>query len=166
MRSEIRRLSRAVLCAAVALFLALAVAPYASAFPEDTPRFGSAGSVSDAQGRLVKLGYLKAGGYADGRIDDRTADALRDFQRDHRLQESGALDTDTVAMLVSHPGTIGSSRSGSAPAAAMRPSGGRTGQSSGSSREMPATGGRVPLVAGIGGLLAALGFALWRGFRA
>src|SRR5437867_6570112 len=107
MRSGVQGLSRAVLLAGVPLILSLATAPYATGFPQDTPRYRSTGSVTEAQRDLVNLGYLKTGAYTNGRIDDRTAGAIRAFQWDHQLPVSGGLDPDTVAMLTSHVGPRG-----------------------------------------------------------
>ncbi|OLD63370.1 MAG: hypothetical protein AUI47_09370 [Acidobacteria bacterium 13_1_40CM_2_68_5] len=163
------------------ILLCLIAPSFAASFPQDNPPFVSAGSIEDAQRALVSLGHLQAGGYRQGVTDGRTTAAIRDFQSSHRLLVNGVLDQDTMAMLTSHGGLRILARvrqSGtSAPAA---PSPGAAGSTSGkglgggtstsaqarASRKMPGTAGPVPLLAGLGGLLAAVGFALWRGHRA
>ena len=50
-----------------------------------------------AQERLATLGYRP--GRADGRMGERTATALRNFQRDRNLNATGELDEDTVDAL-------------------------------------------------------------------
>src|SRR5207245_10443143 len=99
----------------------------------------------------------------------------------HDLLVSGVLDPDTMAMLTSHAGfrALARARQGGTPAPAANSSG-VTGPLSGEERgggasvsaqprafrEMPGTAGPIPLLTGLGGLLAAAGFALWRAHRA
>ena len=54
-------------------------------------------TVKDAQKRLIKLGYDP--GSADGIIGPKTEIALREFQRDHGLNQSGRLDPPTIKHL-------------------------------------------------------------------
>lgn len=54
-------------------------------------------SVMDMQRRLLALGY--AAGTPDGVMGRRTVDALKKFQRDNKMPESGRLDDDTAAKL-------------------------------------------------------------------
>jgi peptidoglycan hydrolase-like protein with peptidoglycan-binding domain len=55
-------------------------------------------SVADAQRKLAKLGYNP--GPSDGQMGGRTASALRAFQRDRNLAQTGQLDAPTIAELV------------------------------------------------------------------
>ncbi len=50
-----------------------------------------------AQERLIAMGYLS--GEADGVMGEDTEDALKDYQEDHDLTESGELDDETYALL-------------------------------------------------------------------
>jgi hypothetical protein len=54
-------------------------------------------SIIDAQEQLTKLGYDP--GPADGMFGPRTSGALRKFQRDHHLRETGTLDSATIEAL-------------------------------------------------------------------
>jgi hypothetical protein len=58
-----------------------------------------AASLEGAQSRLVNLGYLASP--ASGRWDEHTQRAVRQFQRDAELTQTGELDADTQARLVS-----------------------------------------------------------------
>ena len=180
MRQGVCGLLRLGLVPGLLFILCLAVPSYGATFFQDNPPLLSAGSVEEAQRALVSLGHLQAGGYRQGTMDDRTTAAIRDFQSSHNLPVSGVLDRDTTAMLTSHRGLRALARTrqtgtsspaaypaGSAAAGNGEHQGGDTSTSAPAraSREMPGTAGKIPLVASLGGLLAAVGFALWRGHR-
>jgi outer membrane protein OmpA-like peptidoglycan-associated protein len=61
----------------------------------------SSADLAEAQRILEYRGYL-AHGYKNGTLDDPTSHAIRAFQNDHALRESGLLDTDTYAQLLQH----------------------------------------------------------------
>jgi len=48
---------------------------------------------------LEREGHLEKGKYEPGRYDPPTREAIRDFQRRHRLWSNGRFDYDTFAML-------------------------------------------------------------------
>jgi peptidoglycan hydrolase-like protein with peptidoglycan-binding domain len=54
-------------------------------------------SIIEAQQRLTEIGYSP--GPADGFFGPKTSGALRKFQRDHHLRETGTLDADTINAL-------------------------------------------------------------------
>ncbi len=61
----------------------------------------SSADIAEAQRILEYRGYL-AHGYKDGTLDDATSHAIRAFQNDHALPESGLLDSDTYVQLLQH----------------------------------------------------------------
>lgn len=67
--------------------------PSAAAVPASTASTPRQLSVREAQQRLGELGYDV--GTPDGKIGPRTATAIRTFQRDNRLTETGRLDAAT-----------------------------------------------------------------------
>jgi hypothetical protein len=76
------------------------VAPADANTPPPPPPSSSAPmTVAQAQARLNALGY--AVGTVDGAMGNRTHLALKHFQRDHGLPETGVLDQDTVVALSS-----------------------------------------------------------------
>jgi len=166
------------------LVLVLATPSHGAILHQDSPLFASASSIDEAQRILASLGYLRAGEYKGGRLDDDTLAAIRDFQRSHFLQVHGFLDPDTMAMLTSHETrrmmARGRMPGSAAPVAeemasrGARPTGQNEGAGRGtqtstytrSSREMPATASPIPLLTGLGGLLSAAGLFLCRRKRA
>jgi LPXTG-site transpeptidase (sortase) family protein len=68
--------------------------------------YTSAGEIQAAQKILQGDHYLKAGRYEAGRMDERTIDAVRAFQRSHFIPASGLLDRETIAQLVSHGSAV------------------------------------------------------------
>jgi hypothetical protein len=62
----------------------------------NSPSFDPVATVRGRQARLAALGYDVL---VDGVDSDRTAAALRDFQRDHELFETGQPNPDTNAKL-------------------------------------------------------------------
>jgi outer membrane protein OmpA-like peptidoglycan-associated protein len=60
--------------------------------------------ISEAQGILQHEGYLAPGGYRKGEADEATVVALRNFQADHTLRLTGAIDYETTTQLLSHQG--------------------------------------------------------------
>lgn len=65
--------------------------------PPPPPPSGPVMSVGQAQARLNALGY--PAGPADGAMGNKTYQALKHFQRDHGIPETGQLDGDTVNAL-------------------------------------------------------------------
>jgi peptidoglycan hydrolase-like protein with peptidoglycan-binding domain len=59
--------------------------------------FHSRSDIISAQKRLQMKGYFR--GPINGRLGRRTARALRDFQFDHNLAETGTLNSKTCRML-------------------------------------------------------------------
>jgi peptidoglycan hydrolase-like protein with peptidoglycan-binding domain len=59
--------------------------------------FHSRGDIISAQKRLQMKGYYH--GPINGRLGRRTSRALRDFQFDHNLAETGTLNSKTCTML-------------------------------------------------------------------
>jgi peptidoglycan hydrolase-like protein with peptidoglycan-binding domain len=60
-------------------------------------------AIRHAQQQLQAAGFTP--GPATGILDDRTREALREFQRSKGLQETGQLDQETRSALVSSSGT-------------------------------------------------------------
>lgn len=58
-------------------------------------------TIGDAQRKLIDLGYKP--GPTDGLWGPRTAAALREFQRDQKLRQSGQLDAETQEKLRAAP---------------------------------------------------------------
>lgn len=54
-------------------------------------------TATEAQQKLIALGYLK--GVADGKLGRNSTDAIKRFQRDRGLAETGALDASTSSQL-------------------------------------------------------------------
>lgn len=75
--------------------------PAVSASPEELMNPGSARRIQDA---LRGRGYAKAG--SSGHLDAATAAALRRFQHDQDLAETGAPDRETLRRLGIDPGTV------------------------------------------------------------
>ncbi|HET8947057.1 MAG TPA: OmpA family protein [Candidatus Polarisedimenticolia bacterium] len=61
----------------------------------------SSADIAEAQRILEYRGYL-VHGYKSGTLDDPTSHAIRAFQSDHALPESGLLDGETYAQLLQH----------------------------------------------------------------
>jgi hypothetical protein len=125
------------------------------------PVYTSTADIQVAQRVLLSEHFLKPGRYTAGRMDDATIDALRAFQRQHLVPDSGLLDHETMAQLMSHQAAQESS------ARAGRTDTGTTvaqgiGQPGGSTRKMPETAGSAPLLAALGTLLMAGGLLLVR----
>ena len=162
----------------VLLLLPLLGAPVSAMTLDDygSP-YTSAGEVQAAQKILQGDHYLKAGRYEAGRMDQGTIDAVREFQRRHSIPESGLLDRETVAQLVSHgSAVVGDSRNGTGPVArakgstAAAPTGARGSEISRTTpggrqpgpRSMPATAGPVPWMTALGAVLLGGGLLLAR----
>jgi putative peptidoglycan binding protein len=133
------------------------------------PVYTSAGDIQVAQKVLLSEHFLKPGHYTAGRMDDATVDALRGFQRQHSIPDSGILDHETMAQLMSHLSAqeIAQARAGQTDTGTANGQGESTGQAgaganAGNARRMPETAGSVPLMAAIGTLLMAGGFLLVR----
>jgi len=142
--------------------------------------YTSAGEIQAAQKILQGDHYLKAGRYEAGRMDQGTIDAVRAFQRRHFIPDSGLLDRETVAQLISHgPALPAESRTGTgSPARANRgegstaasPAGARgsevsrtaPGEGQPGLRSMPATAGPVPWMTALGAVLLGGGLLLAR----
>ena len=56
-------------------------------------------NVLRGQAALERLGFLKRADYAPGEINEAVREALRDYQREHALRQTGMLDWDTFALL-------------------------------------------------------------------
>ena len=101
-------------------------------------------------------------------MDDATTNGLRAFQRQHLIPDSGVLDHETMAQLMSHLSAeeIALARAGQTDTgtgmAAGTGAGQGAGQAGASARKMPETAGSVPLMAALGTLLMAGGFLLVR----
>jgi peptidoglycan hydrolase-like protein with peptidoglycan-binding domain len=54
-------------------------------------------SIAELQHRLTELGYKP--GPADGKSGQRTTNALKKFQQDHKLPATGTLDAETIRAL-------------------------------------------------------------------
>ena len=61
--------------------------------------YSSPSNVLRGQLALEREGHLERGKYQPGRYDPPTREAIRDFQRRHRLWSNGRFDFDTFAML-------------------------------------------------------------------
>ncbi len=85
--------------AVIALVLTAGVA---MAGMRETRSFTSPDYISRAQEILVDEGLLSAGSYTPGQLDEPTRQALTTYQERHALNDSGNLDDDTYAMLLSH----------------------------------------------------------------
>lgn len=90
-----------ILSAGAVMALALS-AGVALAGIRETRSFASPDYVSRAQEILVGEGLLPAGSYTPGQLDEPTHQALTRYQERHALNNSGDLDDDTYAMLLSH----------------------------------------------------------------
>ena len=92
-----------VLLLALAAATVLVVAPARRAEAQSNPgsALSSSADIAEAQRILQYRGYLQPG-YKSGSIDNSTRDALRAFQTDHRLRNTGALDSETFAELLQH----------------------------------------------------------------
>lgn len=66
--------------------------------PEPPPPPPPSMSVGDMQKRLTELGYKP--GPADGKMGPRTAAALKRFQHDRKLAQTGTLDAETIVELL------------------------------------------------------------------
>lgn len=64
--------------------------------------YTSPNEIKKAQAVLVQDGQLAPGSFRVGVLDNPTAVALRVFQREHGLQETGTVDYETAALLTSH----------------------------------------------------------------
>jgi putative peptidoglycan binding protein len=129
------------------------------------PVYTSAGDIQAAQTVLLSEHFLKPGHYTAGRMDDATIDALRAFQRQHFIPDSGVLDHETMAQLMSHLSAqeVARARAGQTDmGTAMGQGTAQAGGSAGNARRMPETAGSVPLMAALGTLLMAGGFLLLR----
>jgi hypothetical protein len=130
------------------------------------PVYTSNGDIQVAQKVLLSEHFLKPGHYTAGRMDDATTDALRAFQRQHLIPDSGILDHETMAQLMSHLSAqeVAQARAGQTDSGAAmgQGTGQGVGSASRSARRMPETAGSVPLMAALGTLLMAGGFLLVR----
>jgi len=142
--------------------------------------YTSAGEIQAAQKILQGDHYLKAGRYQAGRMDQGTIDAVRAFQRKHFIPDSGLLDRETVAQLVSHGSALpfesrtvtvstaranrGEESTAAAPAGARGSEVSRTtpGEGQPGLRSMPATAGPVPWMTALGAVLLGGGLLLAR----
>ena len=61
--------------------------------------YSSPSNVLRGQLALERKGHLERGQYEPGRYDPPTREAIRDFQRRHKLWSNGRFDYDTFAML-------------------------------------------------------------------
>jgi outer membrane protein OmpA-like peptidoglycan-associated protein len=72
--------------------------------------YGAATTVSEAQSILSRTGYLAAGSYRRGELDQPTAEALTRFQHAHGLRPTGRIDAETLTQLLQHePPIVGGS---------------------------------------------------------
>jgi len=158
------------------MLVALLGAPAFAMYDGGTPAYTSAADVRVAQSILQEEHLLKAGRFTPGRMDGPTVDALVDFQRDHAIPQSGALDQETMAQLTSHRRGIvgaGTTEPAAARTRSQAPSTASTASSTGSdssatgataaasgARSMPATASSVPLMAALGTILLVGGILL------
>ena len=149
-----------------------------------TPPYTSPGEVRAAQSALQSDHLLKPGYYTPGIMDQRTVDAVREFQRDHSIPQSGSLDHETMSQLTSHgqgmviagpaettSGTPVAARrrsdaTSSATAGAPTASPAGPGGTGAGTRSMPRTAGLAPLMAVLGTVLLLGGLLLARRRRA
>ena len=90
-----------VLAGSLAAVLAGATVPAASQAGPDIS-YSTAATVSEAQGILARTGYLAAGSYRRGEMDEPTAEALTRFQHAHALRPTGRIDAETLTQILQH----------------------------------------------------------------
>ncbi|HKB07664.1 MAG TPA: peptidoglycan-binding domain-containing protein [Candidatus Polarisedimenticolia bacterium] len=126
------------------------------------PVYTSSGDIQVAQKVLVSEHLLKPGHYTEGRMDDATVDGLRAFQRQHFIPDSGVLDHETMAQLMSHLSAPEVARARAGQTDTGTAAGQGTGSAAATARRMPETASSVPLMAALGTLFMAGGFLLVR----
>jgi hypothetical protein len=99
------RLSRSTIALSALAFLLLLLAPDPAygqrrgGSQRSSFYYSSPSKILRGQLALESKGHLERGKYEPGRYDPPTREAIRDFQRRHRLWSNGRLDRDTFAML-------------------------------------------------------------------
>ena len=151
---------RGLLVPGLLLLLSISVPAFARSGDYYGPVYTSQGEIQVAQRVLLAEHFLKSGRYTAGRMDDTTIDGLRAFQRSHFIPDSGVLDHETMAQLMSHTSALGVARGRSQAATTALAQG--TGQGTGTLRTMPETAGAIPLMTGLGALLMGGGLLLVR----
>jgi len=134
------------------------------------PVYSSSGEIQTAQRVLRSKNYLRPGYYTAGRMDQPTIDALRAFQRDHFVPDSGLLDQETMAQLMSHRSSmqVGRTASTGGSQQGLRTETGPSGvaqdrgEAQRTARTMPQTASPLPLMTGLGALLVGGGLLLAR----
>lgn len=161
---------RGLVYAGLLSLLFLSVPAFARTGDYYGPLYTSYGEIQTAQRVLRAENYLKPGHYTTGRMDQPTINALRAFQRDHFIPDSGLLDQETMAQLMSHGSALQVARAASAGASEQRTRT-ETGPSAVSqdrgvaqraARTMPQTASPIPLMTGLGALLVGGGLLLAR----
>ena len=161
---------RGLVYAGLLSLLFLSVPAFARTGDYYGPVYSSSGEIQTAQRVLRSENYLRPGHYTAGRMDQPTINALRAFQHDHFIPDSGLLDQETMAQLMSHASAVQVARASSAggsqqgmgtetgPSAVARDKG----EAQRIARTMPQTAGPVPLMTGLGALLVGGGLLLAR----
>src|SRR2546426_9726842 len=124
------------------------------------PVYSSSGEIQTAQRVLRAENYLRPGHYTAGRMDQPTINALRAFQRDHFIPDSGLLDQETMAQLMSHASAVqvarASSAGGARPGGWTETGGSARARDKGggqrSARAMPPPARPIPPATGAGGV--------------
>jgi LPXTG-motif cell wall-anchored protein len=86
---------------ALCLFLSLGASALRA---EDSGAFKNPVDIAKAQQILVDNGYLAAGSYTHGSLDESTRWAISSYQSEHALNARGDLDDETFQSLSSHEG--------------------------------------------------------------
>ena len=146
-----------LLLAGLLSLLCPSVPAFAQASDYGGPLYTSPGQVEVAQRVLRYENLLKPGRYTPGRMDYATVDALRAFQRKHSVPDSGRLDQETMAQLMSHVSAMQVAQARSARASERA-----AGEAQASLRTMPETDSQIPLMTGLGALLLGGGLLLLR----
>ncbi len=159
--------------------LFLAVPVFARSGDYYGPLYTSSEQIEAAQRILQGEKDLKPGGYTVGQMDQATIDAIRTFQRDHFIPNSGLLDHETFAQLETHASAAVVTRAAAdgPPARSARKDSGLAvpatsagvqdlGREHATLRTMPSTASPIPLMTGLGALLAGGGLLLMRRKRA
>jgi hypothetical protein len=98
------------------LLVWMVATPLLASRPGEGMNYTSKENIEYAQSILDSEGYLERGDYTIGSRDRATQSAIADFQRRHRLNSSGRLDFDTMAMLSSHePAPVSMAQTAPAP---------------------------------------------------
>jgi len=146
-----------LLLAGLLSLLCPSVPAFAQAGDYGGPLYTSAGQVEVAQRVLRYENLLRPGRYTAGRMDYATVEALRAFQRKHSIPDSGRLDHETMAQLMSHASAVQMAQARSAGASQRA-----AGETQAALRMMPETASQIPLMTGLGALLLGGGLLLLR----